>query len=718
MRRQIVCKGCIVVGILVITALSAFAQNGDDLRERWRVPPLEYRLNKNLHYLPLEAAKQEALIQATLDEGWGGFALNSPFRQYLTDAGMKATRQFCASAKAKGMDLWLYDEQGYPSGNAGGRVIRENPDWEAMGIFFSDSVVDAGPNTFAMPPGKPVKIVAFPVNAGQVDYSHPTDLMARFEGPQLTWNAPKGEWKIFAATQYGLYKGFQAERNPYRHPSPMVPEATDAFIRITHARYAEYLSNDLGQYFTATFTDEPSSMAVPFHNYPHRHAVIPWHPTLSEAMAKRYGYRPEARLTELFYDQGPAGQEVRYQYFKTVGDLIAESYFGRIRNWCKSHKTGSGGHLLLEESMIAHAPLYGSIMQCFRRMDAPGIDILSCYPSNLPVHAPKLASSAAELMGHDRVMSEPCPVADKPTEPPVESVRGFLNLLLQGGITDFNCYLKLEMADQSQRVALNTYVGRVGMLLRGGHTAADIGVVYPIESLWTQYLPRYQKVAGWQHVSGATQAVNEIDQSFRQTSRFLFERRWEYLHLDAQALIDSTARNGRLVHGPFEFKVILLPSVSTLPAEAWSKLLAFANQGGKLVFLEAKPLNSDAHFPDRDVQRAFDLLLNDNPNAALLEDWTPQSLNGLLERWLNKPVRLADESLPLRLANKRVNGRDVFFLVNDSSSEIATNATFRIREELQEWDPATAQVRPVPNDTHVFLKPYHGKIYRASTQID
>jgi hypothetical protein len=49
--------------------------------------------------------------------------------------------------------------------------------------------------------------------------------------------------------------------------------------------------------------------------------------------------------------------------------------------------------------MIAHVPFYGDIMKCFREMHAPGIDILSCFPENMPVHTPKLASSAAELMG-------------------------------------------------------------------------------------------------------------------------------------------------------------------------------------------------------------------------------------------------------------------------------------------------------------------------------
>ena len=35
----------------------------------------------------------------------------------------------------RGMTVWLYDEDGYPSGTAGGKVLEKNPQWEAQGLF-------------------------------------------------------------------------------------------------------------------------------------------------------------------------------------------------------------------------------------------------------------------------------------------------------------------------------------------------------------------------------------------------------------------------------------------------------------------------------------------------------------------------------------------------------------------------------------------------------
>ena len=46
---------------------------------------------------------------------------------YLTDEYFKMFRFAYEYAADKGMELWLYDEGGWPSGSACGRVIKENP---------------------------------------------------------------------------------------------------------------------------------------------------------------------------------------------------------------------------------------------------------------------------------------------------------------------------------------------------------------------------------------------------------------------------------------------------------------------------------------------------------------------------------------------------------------------------------------------------------------
>ena len=89
---------------------------------------------------------------------------------------MKATLRFAEKAKDAGMELWLYDENGYPSGNAGDLVISENPAWESMGLFFDDTLVSAGHLKFTIPPGTPEMAMAYEVKNGEVNYNYGMDI--------------------------------------------------------------------------------------------------------------------------------------------------------------------------------------------------------------------------------------------------------------------------------------------------------------------------------------------------------------------------------------------------------------------------------------------------------------------------------------------------------------------------------------------------------------
>ncbi len=136
------------VVILLIGVISCTQSNDKELRKNFSNPPLNYRMNQNVHGIPLDESGQDSLIKAYFDNGYGGFTINVPFEHYLEDTAMKATLRFCEKARNAGMELWLYDENGYPSGNAGDLVIRENPEWEVMGLFFRRYPGKSGAFTF------------------------------------------------------------------------------------------------------------------------------------------------------------------------------------------------------------------------------------------------------------------------------------------------------------------------------------------------------------------------------------------------------------------------------------------------------------------------------------------------------------------------------------------------------------------------------------------
>lgn len=271
----------------------------------------------------------------------------------------------------------------------------------------------------------------------------------------------------------------------------------------------------------------------------------------------------------------------------------------------------------------------------------------------------------------------------------------------------------MNNSTQEERIEMNKYVGRIQMLLQGGHVASEIGVVYPIESMWTEFMPRYHRVVGWNDVTGAREKVNSIDKTFQGVSRFMFENCWEYMHLDAQAIIDSKVENGILVHNKLRFKVLVLPYVSTLPQAAWKQLEIFVKKGGKIIAIEEKPVNSEINFPDTQVQQTFEKLFEENKNIVFMKNWTSEKLNGHLNNWLEKPVSIENDKLPIRLAHKKIDGHEVFLIINDSDKELSTKLSFNRKGDFEEWNPTTGNISELGKDFNLSLKPYHGMIYRT-----
>jgi hypothetical protein len=75
--------------------------------------------------------------------------------------------------------LWLYDKKGYPSGTAGGLVLKEHAEWQARGLLVVDTETDGGAVNLQAPPGRLFRAAAFPVESGGIDLNQVKDLPHR-----------------------------------------------------------------------------------------------------------------------------------------------------------------------------------------------------------------------------------------------------------------------------------------------------------------------------------------------------------------------------------------------------------------------------------------------------------------------------------------------------------------------------------------------------------
>ena len=700
------------------------------LAVRFAEPPPSARILRILHKQQDQPEAQDKVLQQLAGQGFGGFVGNVAFDGYVDDeTKWPAFLRGVHMAKDAGMSLWLYDECGYPSGSARDLTLKGHPEWAARGLLVAETNALGGAVSLVLPPGKLVLAAALPRRDGAVALDEAKDLTASVTDGRLSWQAPAGEWFVVAMTDDLIYEGTHAAVSlAFKKPciNLLMKEPAARFLEVTHERYAEKLGKDLGRYFTSTFTDEPSLMNLWMRPMPYR--VLPWSETLAAEFRKRRGADLPPLLPALVTEAGPRGAKARYDFWNTVADLVSENYFGQIQTWCHKHGLASGGHLLMEESMASHVPLYGDFFRCARRLDAPSIDCLTSLPPQVPWFIARMLSSIADLEERKVTM---CEVSDhsqryrpKGDERPViivseDEIRGTCNRLLWGGINTLTSYYAFKDLSDEQLRRINQHIGRCSTMLKGGHQVSDIAVLYSIESIWPKFLPAFQ---------GPTSEVGarRVESVFHGVSEALYGADRDFTYVDARALSDAKVKGDALKHGDLRWRVLVLPAADTLPLAAWENVARFWRKGGVVIALGALPANSETEFPSPRVQAIARELFGTGEQPGVVTNkaggvgvllptgmvaLVPQVIDSLLER----DAACADAKAPVRITHRRVDGHDIYFAINDSDVAWKGEIRFFVRGVTEQWDPTTGAMTPLSNGTSVpvQLGPYGAMLYRA-----
>jgi hypothetical protein len=110
----------------------------ETLKEPFHKPPGRYQVLQIIHNFD-SFGRDEATLRQRMKwlkaTGIGGLVCNVSFNDYMRSE--EQWRIFLTGVKVAeelGLHLWLYDEDGYPSGAAGGLVLERNPNTEAIGL--------------------------------------------------------------------------------------------------------------------------------------------------------------------------------------------------------------------------------------------------------------------------------------------------------------------------------------------------------------------------------------------------------------------------------------------------------------------------------------------------------------------------------------------------------------------------------------------------------
>jgi hypothetical protein len=338
-------------------------------------------------------------------------------------------RYTAIEADKLGMKAWLYDEDPFPSGPAGGRIFMEHPEFAARNLVFHEFAPDADGRVCAdLGEGKLLEALAVRCDeagnvlesrdifddagmirseffrsdwhnsyyhhlTGKVNYDH---YRAETFYPHLQLDiALEKNWKVFAVTANTVYKD-----SKYRNiPDNLNPDCVKEFMRWTHELYEKYMGDLFGTVIPGIFTDETATGGN-----------FAWTPRVADEFKKRRGMEITGRYHEIFRGNSPSARNLREAYWDTVHELFIESFFAPVNQWCKDHNMALCGHGIGEELPLATT----NGMNIFNIQKYTGIPGFDHITPNIPNWddftslnlGGKLVASAAEQMGQNRVMTE------------------------------------------------------------------------------------------------------------------------------------------------------------------------------------------------------------------------------------------------------------------------------------------------------------------------
>lgn len=667
------------------------------LRDEFLHPGNDYRA------LPLDYdfSNPEATAARYVESGWGGAHFNypKPGPEYLHDeAGWKTLLAGVNACRERGLNVWIYDEWGYPSGRAGGQVLKDHPEYESQGLFYASKDV-AGDKPvqieWRVPDGKPVYVAVFDVDWSGVLSGKPDDLTDKVTSGVLKCEIQPGSKRLVAFVKNRLYEGTHASCTFGPYINILDPDAVKRFIHLTHDTYFARCGGDFGKTIKAFFNDEVSLMSGYLVDATQPYPAVAWWDGIPDVFRQRTGRDIREALPALFNDVGAGTAAFRAQYYSMLADLVGKNFFGQVQDWCAAHGVASTGHLVWEESLIYHANFYGSVFPALRHLDWPGIDVLGCgYGATGGSHieggpvTPKLISSVAHLYGKPRTMSESfCFVTGKT---PIEELLAHINWQWVLGI---NSLTTLSITDQYSSATLrqlNEYTGRLGWMMTRGQLATRTAVLCPIASVWADFAPTNRHV----HHLGDNPKARDVDEAWRMASAEVLAHQLDFDYLDEETLEHCVIDNGWISFGKNAYSLLVLPHVTALSSGTLQRIAGFVKNGGTVISYQTLPTIMTDHGPADGFEKLVDELWYGSPGKGrVVHTETRSSLAAALSKWGQPDVKITPASAAVYCQHRVLKNSDIFFLVNNDVSAVSGEFAFKAKGKAEIWDPLTGKMR-------------------------
>lgn len=571
--------------------------------------------------------------------------------EYLSENWFDLYKHAVEKGKELGMNIWIYDENSYPSGFGGGHVPDEMPESYNQGQGLNMTRVEMLPDTSAK------YFLILKEEDGK--FTDITSSIAKEKGKT-------GKYLLFSKTyneKSDWYGGFS-------YVDLLYPGVTQKFIDVTMNAYKKHLGAEFGKTIPGSFTDEPQIESP---------GGIRWTPDLFDVFMKEWHYDLKTNLPSLYEETGD-WKKIRHNYTATLLQLFIDRWAKPWHLYCEENNLKFTGHYW-EHSWPSMQP-GGDNMAMYAWSQVPAIDMLFNQFNDSTtgaqfgnVRSVKELASAANQTGRQRKLSETyggsgwdLSFRDMKRNGDWEYALG-VNLMNQhltyftlAGARKYDYPPTFDYHEPwwNNYKYLNTHFARLSLALSSGLQKNDILILEPTTSAWL-----------YDSYTNPDKKSKEIGQAFQTLITTLEKNQVEY-DLGSENIIKDmgSVSDGKMHVGNATYSTVVIPPMTeNLNFQTFELLEKFIYGGGKLVIFDTPTLINGAESPE--VKRVF---AKYTPDIYKISD---VSAGNIEKYFANKNLKFEDMSGGTIYHHRRILADGQIIFVTNSSLVQQANGTIK-----------------------------------------
>lgn len=462
---------------------------------------------------------------------------------YLSETWFEKVAFVLEEAEKRGMYVWIYDEENWPSGYAGGLVLKQNP-------------------------------------------NHAGKYLDRVQNGAA---APQEGLLIAQDDQYCYYQCFcryKAAYSDFDYTDMLSKEATQAFIDVTHREYYRRFKDKFGTRIKGFFVDEPG-----FYNNFEMYSSMPDHGTYTWTDAfptyfmEKKGYDIRPVVGQLWKEGDSAALKTRLDYYDVLNQMYQENFLGELRKFCEGVGVQLIGHLHCEEFLPYHVKTQGDLIKSMAQLHASGVDRIDLSDEKI---TEKYGSSAEHIYGMGRTLSETFAITG--WDMTLKEMRRWTNWQYVRGVNlmclhaFFSCIEGSRQHDCPPSLFFQNpyweyfeqytaYIRRLSWTLTQGSFTAPLAVYYPIRTV--QKIVRHDSI----------REAEQYDNGFIDMCCSFTKRQLDYDIINEDGLCAADMDSGRLVLNKNTYSALLLYDLQILEKAAANRIAEYAENGGVVIFV-------------------------------------------------------------------------------------------------------------------------------------